>query len=144
MQSPCPPEQRENIYTITRLNREARQILENSFSLLWVEGEISNFTAHNSGHWYFSLKDAQAQVRCVLFRLQNRKINFQPKNGMHVMARARVSLYEGSGSFQLLIETLEEVGEGKLRKAFEALKKRLFEAGLFNTGHKKKLPLYPT
>ena len=96
----------EEICTISRLNREVRYLLEGTFPLVWVEGEISNFTQPNSGHWYFSLKDEVAQVRCAMFRTQNRRLNFTPKDGTHVFAKARVSLYEGRGDFQLLIEHL--------------------------------------
>jgi exodeoxyribonuclease VII large subunit len=137
------PETFENIYSVSRLNREARQLLEGSFPVLWVEGELSNFLAHNSGHWYFSLKDSQAQLRCALFRAQSRKLGFQPKDGMQVRVRGRVSLYEGRGDFQLLVDHMEEAGEGKLRKAFEALKKRLSAASLFDPAHKKPLPEIP-
>ena len=133
----------ENVYTVSELNREARQILEGCFPMIWVEGELSNFKAHSSGHWYFSLKDAQAQVSCALFRAQNRKINFEPQDGLHVKIRGQVSLYEGRGSYQLIVDTMEEIGHGKLQKAFEALKKRLSEAGLFNAAHKKPLPFLP-
>src|SRR5471032_2009046 len=87
-------ESQDLIYTVSQLNREARQILEGSFPLLWVEGELSNFKAHTSGHWYFSLKDSQAQISCALFRAQNRKVSFQPKDGMQVRVRGQVSLYE--------------------------------------------------
>lgn len=142
-QTPLPMEPQENIYSVTQLNREARQILEGSFSSVWVEGELSNFKAHSSGHWYFSLKDAQAQISCALFRGQNRKINFQPKDGLHVKVRGQVSLYEGRGAYQLIVDTMEEAGLGKLQKAFEALKKRLSEAGLFDPTHKKPLPALP-
>jgi len=133
----------EEIYSVSRLNREVRFILEGSFPLLWVEGEISNFAAPHSGHWYFSLKESTAQVRCAMFKLNNRKLDSLPKDGMHVLIKARVSLYEGRGEFQLLVEHLEEAGEGKLRQEFEALKKRLFEAGLFSESHKKTLPAFP-
>ncbi len=133
----------EEIYTVSRLNRDIRLILEGSFPLLWVEGEISNFAAPQSGHWYFSLKDANAQVRCAMFRPQNRRLTLTPKEGLQVMIKARVSLYEGRGEFQLLVEHMEEIGEGKLRQEFEALKKRLFAAGLFDEQHKKPLPLFP-
>lgn len=135
--------QTEEVFTVSRLNREVRFILEGSFPLVWVDGEISNFVAPGSGHWYFSLKDANAQVRCAMFRPNNRKLGFQPKDGMHVILKGRVSLYEGRGDFQLLIEHMEEVGEGKLRQAFEALKKRLQAAGLFDPAHKKLLPAMP-
>ena len=135
--------QTEEIFTVSRLNRDVRFILEGSFPMLWVEGEISNFAAPSSGHWYFSLKDATAQVRCAMFKPYNRKLGFMPKDGMHVMLKARVSLYEGRGEFQLIAEHMEEIGEGQLRKAFDALKKRLQEAGLFDAAHKKMLPLMP-
>jgi exodeoxyribonuclease VII large subunit len=143
--TPLPPslEPQENIYTVTQLNREARQILEGSFPSLWVEGELSNFKAHTSGHWYFSLKDAQAQISCAFFRAGNRKVGFQPKDGLQVKVRGQVSLYEGRGSFQLIVDSMEEAGQGKLQKAFEALKKRLAEAGLFDPAHKKPLPTIP-
>jgi exodeoxyribonuclease VII large subunit len=135
--------QSEEVFTVSRLNREARFILEGSFPLLWVEGEISNFSVPGSGHWYFSLKDAASQVRCAMFKPNNRRLGFVPKDGMHVMMKARVSLYEGRGEFQLIGEHLEEVGEGQLRKAFEDLKKRLLAAGLFDSQHKKPLPDFP-
>jgi exodeoxyribonuclease VII large subunit len=131
------------IYTVSRLNREVRFLLEDSFPLMWIEGEISNFSAPHSGHWYFSLKDALAQVKCAMFKTQNRKLNFTPKDGMQVLIKARISLYEGRGDFQLLVEHLEEAGEGKLRQEFEILKKRLLAAGLFDTAHKKRLPALP-
>lgn len=133
----------EEIFTVSRLNREVRFLLEGSFPPLWVEGEISNFVVPNSGHWYFSLKDASAQVRCAMFKPQNRRLTFTPKDGMHVFLKARVTMYEGRGDFQLLVELMEEAGVGKLQREFEALKKRLSEAGLFSTAHKKSLPAIP-
>ncbi len=131
------------IYTVSRLNREARLLLEENFLSIWVEGEISNFTSPQSGHWYFTLKDTAAQIRCAMFKPQNRRLTFTPKDGIHVIAKGRISLYEGRGDFQLLVELLEDVGIGKLQKEFEALKKRLLEAGLFNVSHKKPLPSLP-
>jgi exodeoxyribonuclease VII large subunit len=133
----------QEIYTVSQLNREVRFILEGSFPLMWVEGEISNFSAPASGHWYFSLKDANAQVRCAMFKMSNRKLDFIPKDGMHVLLKARLGLYELRGEYQLTAEHMEEVGEGKLRQAFDALKKRLFGAGLFAESHKKPLPAMP-
>jgi exodeoxyribonuclease VII large subunit len=133
----------QEIYTVSQLNREVRFMLEDGFALLWIEGEISNFAAPHSGHWYFSLKDANAQVRCAMFRPQNRRLTVTPKDGMHVIIKARVSLYEGRGDFQLLVEHLEDAGVGKLQKEFEALKKKLSDAGLFNPAHKKSLPIFP-
>ena len=115
----------EEVYTISRLSREARILLESHFPYIWVEGEISNFTAPHSGHWYFSLKDAGAQVRCAMFRGQNRNVSFMPKDGLHIFAKVKVSLYEGRGDFQLIIEQMNEVGKGKLQQEFEKLKKKL-------------------
>lgn len=131
------------IYTVSRFNREVRMVLEGSFPTIWIEGEISNFAAPHSGHWYFSLKDPIAQVKCAMFKLNNRKVGFVPKDGMQVLIRANVSLYEGRGEFQLIVEYLEEAGVGKLRQEFETLKKRLQEAGLFDEKHKKELPAFP-
>lgn len=136
-------EQREDIYTVSRLNNEVRFLLEDTYNMVWVEGEISNFAAPHSGHWYFSLKDAQAQVRCAMFRGNQRKLGFTPKDGAHVLIKARVSLYENRGEFQLIAEDMEERGEGKLRRAYELLKKKLEAAGLFDPAHKKSLPLFP-
>ncbi|MDX1901718.1 MAG: exodeoxyribonuclease VII large subunit [Gammaproteobacteria bacterium] len=133
----------EEIYTVSRLNRDVRMLLESGFPTLWIEGEISNFVAPRSGHWYFSLKDSLAQVRCAMFRRENGRLNFTPADGMHVLAKVRVSLYEGRGDFQLLIEQIEEIGAGQLQRAFEALKKRLAAAGLFDQKHKKSLPELP-
>jgi exodeoxyribonuclease VII large subunit len=142
MQTP-DPEQQPEIFTVSRLNSEVRTLLEESFPYVWVEGEISNFAAPASGHWYFSLKDANAQVRCAMFRGNQRKLGFTPKDGTHVLIKARVSMYENRGEFQLIAEFMEERGEGKLRRAFEALKKRLEAAGLFKDEHKKSLPEFP-
>src|SRR3990167_4168935 len=137
------PKQAESIYTVSRLNSEVRFLLEGTYPFVWVEGEISNFAAPNSGHWYFSLKDATAQVRCAMFRGSQRKLGFTPKDGLHVLVKARVSLYESRGDYQLIAESMEERGEGKLQRQFEALKKKLAAAGLFDTEHKKVLPLFP-
>lgn len=133
----------ERIYTVSRLNNEAKNLLEETFPSIWVEGEISNFAAPSSGHWYFAMKDASAQVRCALFKGNQRKLGFTPKDGMHVLVRARISLYEGRGEFQLIADFMEERGEGKLRKAYELLKKKLEAAGLFSEEHKKPLPTFP-
>ena len=135
--------QREEIYTVSRLNNEVRFLLEDTYPFVWVEGEISNFAAPHSGHWYFSLKDAAAQVRCAMFRTQQRNLGFSPKDGMHVLIKARVSLYENRGEFQLIAENMEERGEGKLRRAYEVLKKKLEAAGLFDVAQKKPLPSLP-
>ncbi len=132
-----------DIYSVSRLNREAKALLETSFPLLWIEGEISNLSRPASGHIYFSLKDAQAQIRCALFRGSQRGMACAPRDGLHVLARARVSLYEGRGDYQLIVEYVEEAGEGRLRQAYEQLKRRLHAEGLFDAAHKKPLPLLP-
>lgn len=132
------------IYSVSVLNRLAKMMLEETFPLVWVEGEISNLACPSSGHMYFSLKDAQAQVRCALFKQRNRGLGFTPENGMQVLIRARVSLYEGRGEYQLIVESMEEAGHGALQRAFEALKKKLLAEGLFDSAHKKSLPKLPS
>ncbi|MFO1435143.1 MAG: exodeoxyribonuclease VII large subunit [Gammaproteobacteria bacterium] len=132
-----------DVYTVSRLNREARAMLEGRFQSLWLEGEVSNFARPASGHWYFSLKDAQAQVRCAMFRQNNMRLKFLPEDGMHVLVRARVSLYEGRGEFQLIVEHAEPAGEGLLRLQFEQLKLKLAAEGLFADSAKKPLPSFP-
>jgi exodeoxyribonuclease VII large subunit len=134
----------KEIYMVSRLVREARVALEGSFQLVWVEGEISNLAMPGSGHIYFTLKDEAAQVRCAMFKTRNRNLRFTPKNGMQVLLRVRVTLYEGRGEFQLIVEHMEEAGSGALQHAFEALKHRLGEQGLFDQAHKKSLPALPT
>ena len=132
-----------DIYTVSRLNREARSLLEGAFPLLWVEGEISNLSRPASGHMYFSLKDVQCQVRCALFRQHQRNVLTAPRDGLQILVRARVSLYEGRGDFQLIVDRLEEAGEGALRREFELLRQRLTAEGLFAAEHKKALPRLP-
>jgi exodeoxyribonuclease VII large subunit len=134
----------QDIYTVSQLNSTVRCLLEHHLTIVWVEGEISNFAAPHSGHWYFTLKDAAAQVRCAMFRANQRHLGFSIKDGMHVLMKARVSLYENRGEFQLIAEEIEERGEGKLRRAFEMLKKKLEAVGWFDMIHKKPLPLFPT
>ena len=133
----------QNILTVTQLNRATSQLLDNHFLSIFVEGEISNFSAPSSGHLYFSLKDANAQVRCAMFKSQQRRLSFTPSNGKQVVIKARVSLYEPRGDFQLIVEHIEEAGDGALRRAFEALKIKLTAEGLFDTAHKNALPLLP-
>jgi len=140
--SPLDTPQRE-VFSVSRLNREARALVEGHFPLIWVEGELSNLARPSSGHLYFTLKDEQAQVRCAMFKLRNQLLGFKPDNGMQVLARARVSLYEGRGEFQLLIEHLEEAGDGALRRTFEQLKHKLAAEGLFDATQKKPLPSLP-
>lgn len=132
-----------DVYSISRLNAEARAVLDGSFPLLWVEGEISNLVAARSGHLYFSLKDAHAQVRCALFRGKRQLLRFNPANGDLVLARVRVSFYEPRGEFQLTIESLEPAGAGDAQRAFEELKRRLDAEGLFDSTRKRTLPTHP-
>ncbi|MFU8764283.1 MAG: exodeoxyribonuclease VII large subunit [Haliea sp.] len=126
--------------TVGQLNREARRLLESHFDFLWVEGEVSNFAAPSSGHWYFTLKDSAAQVRCAMFRNRNQHLRLTPKNGMAIRLRCRVSLYEGRGEFQLIVEFLEHAGAGALQAAFERLRDRLLGEGLFDPERKRQLP----
>ena len=140
--NPNSPPPRE-IFTISRLNREARVLLERGLGSLWLEGEISNLSRPSSGHWYFSLKDEAAQVRCAMFRQRNLLVRFPVRDGSHVLARGRVSLYEARGEFQVVVEHLEEAGEGLLRRRFEELKARLGAEGLFDSRHKQPLPRLP-
>lgn len=124
----------------SQLNRQVKSLLESHFDFIWVEGEISNFARPSSGHWYFTLKDDRAQVRCAMFRNRNQRVRQLPQNGDQVRLRARVSLYEGRGEFQLIGEFLEAAGAGALQARFEALKERLREEGLFDIGGKRPLP----
>ena len=132
-----------DVYSVSRLIREARAVLEGSFPLIWLEGEISNFSRPSSGHMYFSLKDEAAQVRCAMFRNRNLLLRFKPENGMHVLVRARITLYEARGEFQIAVEHMEEAGLGALQRAFEELKTRLGQEGLFDTRHKMAIPNLP-
>lgn len=136
-------EQKPPIITVSQLNNLARQILEESFDVAWVEGEISNFVRASSGHMYFTLKDQSAQVRCAMFRHRNMVLPFKIENGIHVIVKATVSLYEGRGDFQLIVDQMEEAGDGVLQRAFEALKKRLSEEGLFAEEQKQEIPSLP-
>ena len=126
--------------SVSDLNREAKRLLESHFDWVWVEGEIGNFTAASSGHWYFSLKDADAQVRCAMFRRANSRVKIRPNQGDSVRIRAKVSLYEGRAEFQLICEHLEPAGAGALQLAFERLKKQLADEGLFAPDTKRPIP----
>lgn len=142
--SPPPPLPPPKIYTISELNALTRTLLENAIPLLWISGEISNlFIQNSSGHAYFSLKDARAQVRCAMFRPQISQLNFKLQNGMQVIVQARVSLYEARGDYQLIVQHVEQAGIGLLQQKFLALKDKLQQEGLFDTQHKKPLPKLP-
>lgn len=132
-----------DVYTVSRLNREARALIEDAFDQVWVEGELSNLARPRSGHIYFSLKDEQAQVRCAMFKGDNRHLDFEPRDGQQVLIQARASLYPARGDFQLIANYMEEAGAGALRRAFEALKRKLYEEGLFDDAHKQALPPLP-
>jgi len=131
------------IYSVSELNEAVRWLLVNSFPLLWVEGELSNLARPASGHWYFSLKDDRAQVRCAMFRNKNRLLRLAPADGMQVLIRARVGLYSPRGEYQLIVEDMEEAGEGALRRAFEQLRAKLADEGLFDESIKRPLPDLP-
>ncbi|WP_404338450.1 exodeoxyribonuclease VII large subunit [Pseudoalteromonas mariniglutinosa] len=128
------------IYTVSRLNKEIRSVLEQGFSSLILTGEISNFIAPASGHWYFTLKDDRAQVKAAMWRGNNRNQTFRPENGAQVTVRARVSLYEPRGDYQLIVEHMAPAGEGLLKQQFDELKMRLAAEGLFSSAYKKPLP----
>ncbi|HKE48585.1 MAG TPA: exodeoxyribonuclease VII large subunit, partial [Rhodanobacteraceae bacterium] len=137
-----PPVAEREVLTPTALNRLVRDLLEDALPLIWIEGELSNVTRAGSGHLYFTMKDTTAQVRCAMFKPRSTWLRFKPGEGMHVLARGRVSLYEGRGEFQLIVEHLEEAGEGALRREFELLKTRLAAEGLFATERKRALPRF--
>lgn len=133
----------ESIYSVSQLNREAKRLLATHFMTVRVEGEVSNFSAPSSGHWYFSLKDPQAQIRCAMFRGQQQRLGFKPGNGDLVVVNAQVSLYEPRGDYQLVVEHMEQAGDGALRLAFERLKNKLLAEGLFDDSRKQDIPLIP-
>jgi exodeoxyribonuclease VII large subunit len=132
-----------HIYQVSELSREVRLVLEQTFPIVWVEGEISNLRIPSSGHWYFTLKDSAAQLRCAMFVNRNRFMRHTPRDGMTVIIRARLSIYEGRGEFQAIVEHIEPAGEGALRIAFEELKGRLQAEGLFASERKRALPNLP-
>ncbi|MDG1323794.1 MAG: exodeoxyribonuclease VII large subunit [Porticoccaceae bacterium] len=128
------------ILSVSQLNRSVRHLIETQLPLLWVEGEISNFARPASGHWYLTLKDDQAQVRCAMFRNTNQRVAFKPANGNKVLVRCRAGLYEGRGEYQLIVEHMEEAGFGALQRQFDQLKASLASEGLFDSAHKKSMP----
>ncbi len=141
--SPGLPAPVRNVYSVSRLNREARALLESGLGTIWVQGEISNLSRPSSGHWYFTLKDRDAQLRCAMFRTRNTLARFVPKEGQLVLACGRVSLYEPRGDYQLLVESIEDAGLGALQRAFDELKARLAAEGLFAPERKRSLPSAP-
>jgi exodeoxyribonuclease VII large subunit len=137
------PETKPDIFTITEINRHIRNVVESNIPGMFVEGEVSNFTIHSSGHMYFSLKDEKSTLRCVFFKSHNLYLNFKPKNGDKVVCSGKISVYEKGGSYQLNITRMMPSGIGELQLKFEALKEKLEHEGLFDAEHKKELPEFP-
>ena len=131
------------ILSVSDLNKAAKSLLEGHFPMVFVEGEISNFSVPASGHWYLTLKDEGGQLRTAMFRNKNQRVRFKPRNGLKVLIRGKISLYEARGEYQFIAEHMEEAGEGELRRAFEALKQRLQTDGLFDESRKRVLPALP-
>jgi exodeoxyribonuclease VII large subunit len=131
------------VLTPSQLNTLARDLLEGAFPLIWVEGELGNVSRPASGHLYFTLKDERAQVRCAMFKPKSTWLKFQPREGLRVLARGRVTLYEARGEYQLVLDHMEEAGEGALRRAFDELKARLAAEGVFDQDRKRALPVFP-
>src|ERR1700734_1373713 len=143
---PLPPEDfvpRRRLWTVSELNEKVRSLLEGALQEVWVEGEISNFRPAQSGHLYFTLKDARSQIRCVCFRDQVRSLKFRPEDGLHVTVRGSLGVYEPRGDYQVYVTYIEPVGLGALQLAFEQLKKKLQSEGLFDQARKKPLPILP-
>jgi exodeoxyribonuclease VII large subunit len=131
------------LYTVAELNAHIRAVLDEEFSDIWVAGEISGVRLPSSGHYYFDLKDGKSQIRCVCYRMTARYLKFKPRDGIEVIARGRVDVYEARGEYQLLVESLEPRGHGALQFAFEQLKNKLLAEGLFDEGRKRPLPKLP-
>ncbi|WP_050091677.1 exodeoxyribonuclease VII large subunit [Yersinia pseudotuberculosis] len=129
-----------SIFTVSRLNQTVRELLERGMGQIWLTAEISNFSQPASGHWYFTLKDDRAQVRCAMFRNSNRRTTFRPQNGQQVLVRASITLYEPRGDYQLIAESMQPAGDGLLQQQFEQLKQQLAAEGLFDQRHKQPLP----
>lgn len=136
---PTANEQRQ-VFTVASLNAEVRQVLEQGFGSIWLMGEISNFAAPGSGHWYLTLKDERAQIRGAMFRNANQRVRIRPQNGMQVLVRAKITVYEPRGDYQLIIEHMEDAGAGLLQQRYEQLKQKLQGEGLFDPAVKKPLP----
>ena len=134
------PSQSPAIFTVSRLNQTVRLLLEHEMGQVWISGEISNFTQPASGHWYFTLKDDTAQVRCAMFRNSNRRVTFRPQHGQQVLVRANITLYEPRGDYQIIVESMQPAGEGLLQQKYEQLKAKLQAEGLFDLQYKKSLP----
>lgn len=134
------PSQNTSIFTVSRLNQTVRLLLEQEMGQVWISGEISNFSQPASGHWYFTLKDDTAQVRCAMFRNSNRRVTFRPQHGQQVLVRANITLYEPRGDYQIIVESMQPAGEGLLQQKYEQLKAKLAAEGLFDQARKQPLP----
>jgi len=131
------------VLSVEQLNVYIKQLLEGQVGVVWVKGELSNFKAHTSGHFYFSLKDAKSQITAVMFRGNNARLKFKPTDGMEVIVRGRITVYEPRGNYQLMVDMMEPVGAGALQKAFEQLKHKLRTEGLFDAAKKRPIPTFP-
>ena len=136
-------DQTRQVYSVGELTRRVRFLLEDEFSSVWVEGELSGFTHHNSGHMYFTIKDQDATLQCVMFRRENLKLRFRPEGGLKVICHGRISVYPPRGQYQLMVDAMEPKGLGALQLAFEQLKEKLFKEGLFDEERKKSIPYLP-
>ena len=133
----------QHVYSVQDITLKVKSLIEAEWPDVWVEGEISNFKAHYSGHWYLSLKDDQAQIQCVMWRGRNRAVHFRPEDGMQVQCRGALTVYEKQGRYQLDVQAMHPVGAGDLQAAFERLKEQLYREGLFDQDRKRPLPPYP-
>ena len=141
LEAAAAPENR--ILTVEQLNMQIRSLIEGQIGIVWIQAEISNFKPHTSGHFYFSLKDSKSQISAVMFRGHNSKLKFKPHDGLEVIARGRITVYEPRGSYQVAVESMEPVGAGALQKQFEQLKEKLKLEGLFDSSRKKAIPAHP-
>ena len=133
----------KNILTVSQISQKIRNCLESQFPPLWIKGELSNFIAHSSGHWYFSLKDEKAQIKAAMFRGQNQKLSFRPQNGEEVLVQGQISVYVPRGDYQIICHEMEIVGSGLLQRQWEQIKKKLEKEGLFDPARKKGIPPFP-
>lgn len=135
--------QEPNVLSVEQLNQRIKQLIEGQVGIVWVKGELSNFKAHTSGHFYFSIKDAKSQISAVMFRGNNSRLKFKPTDGLEVLVRGRVSVYEPRGNYQIVCDMMEPVGAGALQKAFEQLREKLKLEGLFDPSRKRPIPSFP-
>ena len=133
----------KNILTVSEISYQIRNSIESQFPSVWLKGEISNFIAHSSGHWYFSLKDEQAQIKGAMFKGSNQKVSFRPKNGEELLVKGSLSVYAPRGDYQIICQEMEQLGSGLLQQKFEQLKRKLAKEGLFDSSRKRTLPLFP-